>query len=98
MPKGSAEKARKLLSGLELAEYENTLPANLSGGQRRRVAIARALGFDSELLILDEPLKGLDMKLAAKTCELIKAQNKPIIVTSHSSFETSLWGGTVIHM
>ncbi len=82
-----------LLKLVELEDYSEAYPDSLSGGQRRRTALARALSFGGGILLLDEPLKGLDEALMSRLVPKIKAFNIPIIVTSHSAFETSLWGG-----
>lgn len=50
----------KMLQLLKLTGQEDVPVYKLSGGMKRRVAIGRALAFDSELLLLDEPFKGLD--------------------------------------
>lgn len=52
--------ARSLLDQMGLGEAAEQKPDQLSGGMRRRVAIARALACQGELLLLDEPFKGLD--------------------------------------
>ncbi|NCB50427.1 MAG: ABC transporter ATP-binding protein [Clostridia bacterium] len=96
LPKYWAEEAGGWLAAVELQHEADSLPENLSGGQRRRISLARTLAFGGDLLILDEPFEGLDPDLTARMVELIRSRSSNVLVTAHSAYETGLWGGTGI--
>lgn len=65
---------------------------DLSGGMRRRVAILRALEAESDCVIMDEPLKGLDEETRRQTAEYIlnKTKGKTLIIVTHERKEAEL--------
>lgn len=76
------QRARELLTALGLTEH-NKRTQDLSGGMRRRVALARTLMLNHDVLLLDEPFKGLDQALKQSALDLIKHQNKTTIIITH---------------
>jgi len=78
------KRAGELLELVDMAQYQNRLPAQLSGGQQQRVALARALITKPQVLLLDEPLSALDPFLRVRMrAELKKLQRELGITFIH---------------
>ena len=88
----------KVLEMAEMLEIEDSLwkmPDELSGGMRHRVAIGRTFLANSNLMILDEPFRGLDEELKVRIVDRLwkkVTQNKTVIVISHSKEDMELLG------
>jgi putative spermidine/putrescine transport system ATP-binding protein len=81
---GRAERAARsaaMLETVRLGEYGNRKPTQLSGGQRQRVALARALVNRPKVLLLDEPLGALDLKLREEMQVELKAIQHEVGIT-----------------
>ena len=85
------EKARALLSELGVAESEDMLPRELSGGMQRRVAIARLIASNRKIVLLDEAFESLDEKTREISREVIKkhCKGKTLILVSHNADDVS---------
>ena len=92
------DKALKLLEKVELLEHRDKMPTELSGGMKRRVALARTLGYDADLIILDEPFKGMDPELTKRMAALVRSLNVPVIMATHSAEEAELLGAEVVRL
>jgi putative spermidine/putrescine transport system ATP-binding protein len=74
-------RAEEMLALVKLGAYGDRKPAQLSGGQRQRVALARALVNEPRVLLLDEPLGALDLKLREAMQDELKALQKRLGLT-----------------
>ena len=85
-PGHAAEEAERLLHWLDLWEQRDTRCEGFSRGMKQKVALAGALIHDPQLLILDEPLTGLDAAMARAVKDALREQvtrGKTVIVTTH---------------
>ena len=74
-------RAHALLETVQLPEVAQRKPAQLSGGQRQRVALARALISEPKVLLLDEPLGALDLKLREQMQGELKSLQRKLGIT-----------------
>ncbi|OLS16743.1 MAG: putative ABC transporter ATP-binding protein [Candidatus Heimdallarchaeota archaeon LC_3] len=81
------QRSEKLIQLVDLNHRINSLPHELSGGEKQRVGIARALANDPQLVLADEPTGDLDSKMAQEIIEILiklnKERNKTFIIVSH---------------
>ena len=90
---GSRQDSERLLNFVGLSNWMNVKPSGFSLGMKQRLGIAMALTGDPDLLILDEPINGLDPGGIADVRKMIKSivaeGNKTIIISSHILEELS---------
>jgi putative spermidine/putrescine transport system ATP-binding protein len=77
----SGDRAQEALDAVRLGGYGDRSPAQLSGGQRQRVALARALVNRPKVLLLDEPLGALDLKLRQQMQVELKELQREVGIT-----------------
>ena len=96
------ERVSKMLAVVDLKGYEKRAITKLSGGQQQRDAIARALVCDPEVILLDEPLGALDLKLRKsmqiELKEIQQSSQKTFIYVTHDQEEALTMSDTVIVM
>lgn len=96
------EKVKNILSLVNLQGFENRSIDSLSGGQQQRVAIARALVNEPDVLLLDEPLGALDLKLRKEMQLELKNMHKRLGITfvyvTHDQEEALTMSDTVVVM
>ena len=96
------DKIRYALKLVNLEGFENRTPASLSGGQQQRIAIARAIVNEPRVLLLDEPLGALDLKLRQDMqYELIRLKNElgiTFIYVTHDQEEALTMSDTIVVM
>ncbi len=82
------KRTEHFLEALSLSDMRHRAPFNLSGGEKKRCALAAVLAMEPDVLILDEPLNGLDEdgeKFVLECIRNLKSPDRLIIVASHNS-------------
>ncbi len=96
------DKIKYALKLVNLGGYEKRMPDSLSGGQQQRIAIARAIVNEPKVLLLDEPLGALDLKLRQEMqYELIRMKNElgiTFIYVTHDQEEALTMSDTIVVM
>ncbi len=96
------DKIKYALKLVNLEGYENRMPDSLSGGQQQRIAIARAIVNEPKVLLLDEPLGALDLKLRQEMqYELIRMKNElgiTFVYVTHDQEEALTMSDTIVVM
>lgn len=93
------EKIKNILREVELEDYINSYPKELSGGMRQRANIARALLYNGELLLMDEPFKSLDKSSKENIIKIFKKnhleKNNTVIMVTHDINEALILGDNI---
>lgn len=89
-----------ILKKVELTEFANYYPSQLSGGMAQRVSIARAFAYDSDIMLMDEPFKGLDISLKKKIIDvflrLYKSDKKTTLFVTHDIDDALIMANRII--
>ncbi|MCR5503543.1 MAG: metal ABC transporter ATP-binding protein [Lachnospiraceae bacterium] len=99
--KAEKELAKKNMERMEIADLSNRCYRELSGGQQQRVLLARALCAAEKVLLLDEPVSGLDPVVTEKMYSLIKRLNEEqvtIIMISHDIAAAVRYATHILHI
>lgn len=100
--KEDKEIARKAMEKMMIQDLQDRCYRELSGGQQQRVLLARALCAAKKILLLDEPVSGLDPKVTAEMYQLIEDLNKKdeitIIMISHDIEAAVRYATHILHI
>jgi molybdate transport system ATP-binding protein len=94
------ERVKLILKAFRVEKLRKQKPGEISGGEKQRIALARSLVTEPRVLLLDEPLTGLDAELKAAIVDDLRAWNAakriPILYVTHSREEVDALGERVI--
>lgn len=94
------ERMRQEFAGVGLSEYEHKPAADFSGGMKRRLAIVRAVCAEYDLLLMDEPFKGLDETTKGQVISYVKERTKgrTVLFVTHDLQEATLAGARILRL
>ena len=96
------QKVNEMLALVKLTGFERRNVTRLSGGQQQRVLLARALCATQKMLLLDEPVSGLDPKVTAEMYTLIEKLNREdgitVIMISHDITAAVKYASHILHI
>ena len=97
---GDDSRAKELLTMLGLAGSLKKPVRELSGGMARRVSLARCLIYDADIILMDEPLKGLDAATRDRAISVIKrfTKGKTLILITHDLTEAQSFDGEMVKL
>ncbi len=100
VPHSTKTERSDILSAIGIDPESQKPASEMSGGQQRRVAIARALAANAELIVMDEPFKGLDDETRARVMAFVRehTRGRTLILITHDTSETEFFGGDIIKM
>lgn len=94
------ERCEEFLKLVELDKFADYYPSQLSGGMSQRVAIARAFAFPSDVILMDEPFKGLDADLRQniilRFLEIWRRDRRTVICVTHDVEEAKMLQGDIL--
>jgi len=90
--------ARSWLEKMELGDCLHVYPEALSGGMQRRVALARAFAYGGDILLMDEPFKGLDEALLKRVLQHVPSAAPLIVLVTHEPQQAEALGAKLIQL
>lgn len=99
-PAQRRDRVERAMHAFHVVELRRRKPRELSGGEKQRAALARSLATDPQILLLDEPLTGLDARLRAAILQDLREWNDtkriPILYVTHNREEVDAIGERVV--
>ncbi len=97
-----ADRIDRVLSAVDLADFRDFYPRQLSGGMQQRASIARAFCIDPDILLMDEPFSALDeltaRKLRQSLLDLWEKFRTTIVFVSHNAYESTFLADRILVM
>jgi len=92
-------RAEQLLEAVGLSDCRDKYPHQLSGGQKQRIALCRGLAYGGDVLLLDEPLKGLDPDTRDRVAQLLLQEwaGKTLLLVTHDHWEADRLCDRICH-